>query len=94
MKLKSATVAAYKQVAGLLKMAILKVKAGGLVLDSADAHKKGDSFMHMYGENLIRRMLNDKKNSEDEVVTQVLLTAAGLANLSAEVFPKGSGSDD
>lgn len=85
MKLKTATVAAYKQVAEILKMNIIKVSAGGSLLDYKDKHTKGDSFMHLYGENLIRRMLNDKKNSHDEVVTQVLLTAAGLANLSAEV---------
>lgn len=86
MKLKTATVAAYKQVAELLKVNIAKVAAGGSLLDYKDKHKTGDSFMHLYGENLIRRMLNDKKNSHDEIVTQILLTAAGLANLSAEVL--------
>ena len=86
MKLKTATVAAYKQVAEILKVNIVKVAAGGSILEDMDKHKKGDSFMHLYGENLIRRMLKDKKNSHDEIVTQILLTAAGLANLSAEVL--------
>jgi hypothetical protein len=85
MKLKTATVAAYKQVGDLLKINIAKVAAGGSIEDYIDKHKAGDSFMHLYGQNLIRRMLNDKKNSPDEIVTQVLVTAAGLANLSAEV---------
>lgn len=86
MKLKSATVVAYKQAAELLKVNILKVAAGGSTLDYMNKHKKGGSFMHLYGENLIRRMLNDNKSSHDEIVTQILLTAAGLANLSAEVL--------
>jgi len=85
MKLKTAAVSVYKQVAEMLKVNILKVAAGGSLLDYVDKHEKGDSFMHLYGENLIRRMLNDKKNSHDEIVTQILLTASGLANLSAEV---------
>ena len=89
MKLKTATVAAYKQVAEVLKVNIVKVAAGGSILEDMDKHKKGDSFMHLYGENLIRRMLKDKKNSHDEIVTQILLTAAGLANLSAEVLFDG-----
>jgi hypothetical protein len=86
MKLKTATVAAYKQVSELLKLNIDKIVAGGSILETLDKDKKGDNFMHLYGENLIRRMVKDKKNSHDEVVTQILLTAAGLANLSAEVF--------
>jgi len=86
MKLKNATVAAYKLAADLLKVNIAKVVAGGSIGDYIDGHKSEDSFMHLYGDNLIRRMVNDKKNSVDEVVTQVLLTAGGLANLSAEVL--------
>jgi hypothetical protein len=82
MKLKNATVAAYKQVAELLKITIAKVAVGESLIK--EKSKPGD-FMHLFGENLIRRMVQDKKNSHDEVVTQVLLTASGLANLSAEV---------
>jgi hypothetical protein len=94
MKLKTATVAAYQQVASLLKLNIAKIKAGGSIEAYVDKQKAGDSFMHLYGENLIRRMVNDKKNTPDEVVTQILLTAAGLANLSAEVTPQCCYSDD
>jgi hypothetical protein len=68
-----------------LKINIAKVAAGGKVEAYLDKHKSGDSFVHLFGDNLIRRMANDGKNSTDEVVTQILLTAAGLANLSAEV---------
>jgi hypothetical protein len=85
LKLKTATVAAYKQVSELLKVNIAKVSAGGAIESYIDKTKAGDSFMHLYGDNLIRRMLKDGKNSTDDVVAQILLTAAGLANLSAEV---------
>jgi hypothetical protein len=87
MKLKTLTVAAYKQVADILKLNIDKIAAGGPLLDSIDKQKKGDSFMHLYGDNLIRRMLKDKKNSHESIITQILLTASGFANLSAMVVP-------
>jgi hypothetical protein len=87
MKLKTITFAAYKQVADILKLNIDKVAAGGPLLDSIDKNKKEDNFMHLYGDNLIRRMLKDKKNTHDSIITQILLTASGLANLSAMVFP-------
>jgi hypothetical protein len=86
MKLKTATVGAYKLASDLLKVNIAKVSAGGSIGEYIETHKNESNFMHLYGDNLIRRMINDKKNSVDEVVTQVLLTASGLANLSAEVY--------
>jgi len=95
LKLKTATVAAYKQVSELLKLNIAKVKVGEFINGSKDKPPSGD-FVELYGQHLIERMVNDKKNkSTDEIVTQVLLTASGLANLSAEVplrFCKPDGS--
>jgi hypothetical protein len=85
LKLKTATVAAYKQTSELLKINIAKIKAGGAIESYIAKHKAGDNFMHFYGDNLIRKMVKDGKNSVDEIVTQILLTAPGLANLSAEV---------
>lgn len=85
MKLKTATVDAYKQMSELLKINIAKVVAGEALHSSKEKHYSGD-FMQLYGQHLIQRMVNDKKNkSHDEIVTQILLTASGLANLSAEV---------
>jgi hypothetical protein len=85
LKLKTITVGFYKQMSDLLKINIDKIKAGGAIESYIDKHKAGDDFMHLFGENLIRRMVNDRKNSHDEIVTQILLTAPGLANMSAEV---------
>jgi hypothetical protein len=84
MKLKTATVAAYQQVSEILKIIIDKVSIVQS-LNFKDKTETSDDFIGLYGENLIRRMLIDKKNSHDEIVTQILLTASGLANLSAEV---------
>jgi hypothetical protein len=85
MKLKTVTVAAYKQLSELQKINIAKVVAGEALHSSKDKHYSGD-FMQLYGHHLIQRMVNDKKNkSHDEIVTQILVTASGLANLSAEV---------
>lgn len=93
LKLKTLTVAAYNQVADMLKLNIDKVAAGGPILDSIDKNKKENNFLHLYGDNLIRRMLKDKKNSHESIITQILLTASGLANLSAMVVPCLDSSD-
>ena len=80
MKLKTVAFAAYKQISDLLKVNIVKVATVGNIHEQ----NSGDSFMHLYGDNLIRKMLKDG-NTVDDVITQILLTAAGVANLSPEV---------
>ena len=84
LKLKTATVKGYNQVAELLKINVIKVAAEGKIGSFVDNHKAGDGFMHLYGNSLIRRMLKDG-NSVDEVVAQILLTSTGTANLSPQV---------
>ncbi len=50
-----------------------------------DDIKNPKGFLHMYGDNLIRRMLKDG-NTVDDIVTQILLTSTGVINLSPQVF--------
>jgi hypothetical protein len=85
MKISNGTLAAYKQISELLKLNIAKVSVGGALEASIDKNKKGDNFMHLYGDNLIRRMLKDG-NSADSIVIQILLTSAGVGNYSPQVF--------
>ena len=84
MKISNGTIAAYKQISELLKLNIAKVSAGGAVEAAVDKHKSGDTFMHLYGDNLIRRMLKDG-NSADSIVIQILLTSSGVGNFSPQV---------
>jgi hypothetical protein len=76
--LKTTAFGAYKQLAELLKLNINKVKLEGKFGERI-GHKEGDGFMQIYGDNLIRKMLKDGY-SVDDVITQILLTAAGVAN--------------
>jgi len=85
LKLKSATVSEYNRVAELLKIKVTAIKALG-DLDKAvdDLKTPKDSFMHLYGDYLIRRMLKDG-NSVNDIVTQILVTSTGVLNLSPQV---------
>lgn len=84
MKISNGTIAAYKQISELLKINIAKVSAEGAIEASVDKHKAGDTFMHLYGDNLIRRMLKDG-NSVDSIIIQILLTSSGVGNFSPQV---------
>jgi hypothetical protein len=87
LKLKSATVSAYAQVSQLVKLKVEEIKLLGKLDEAVDDLKNPKGFLHLYGDNLIRRMLKDG-NSVDEVVTQILLTSTGVINLSPQVrFP-------
>ena len=86
MKLKTATVDAYNQVSELLKININIVKDLGEVDKAVDDIEHPKGFLHVYGDNLIRRMLKDG-NSVDNIVAQILLTSTGVANLSPQVSP-------
>ena len=76
--LKTTAFGAYKNLAELLKLNINKIKLEGKFGDKI-GHKEGDGFMQLYGDNLIRKMLKDGY-SVDDVIIQILLTAAGVAN--------------
>jgi linoleate 8R-lipoxygenase/9,12-octadecadienoate 8-hydroperoxide 8R-isomerase len=82
--LKSAAFMAYKKLADLLKLNINKIKAEGKLRETR-GHKEGEGFLQLYGDNLIRKMLKDEY-SVDDVVTLILLTAAGVANFGPIVF--------
>jgi hypothetical protein len=84
LKLKSATVSAYAQVSQLVKLKVEEIKLLGKLDEAVDDLKNPKGFLHLYGDNLIRRMLKDG-NSVDEVVTQILLTSTGVINLSPQV---------
>lgn len=76
--LKSTAFMAYNKLAQLLKLNINKIKAEGK-LGERLSHTEGDGFMQLYGDTLIRKMLKDGY-SVDDVITQILVTAAGVAN--------------
>jgi hypothetical protein len=82
--LKNTASTVYQQFAQLLKLNITKIKAEGKLGEKL-GHKEGDSFMQLYGDNLIRKMLKDGY-SADDIVCQILLTAAGVANFGPIVF--------
>ena len=84
MKLKTATVDAYNQVSELLKIKVNIIKDLGDVDKAVDDIRNPKGFLHMYGDNLIRRMLKDG-NSVDDIVTQILITSTGVVNLSPQV---------
>lgn len=84
MKISNGTIPAYKQISELLKLNIAKVSVGGSLEAAVDKNKAGDKFMHLYGDNLIRKMLKDG-NSADSIVIQILLTSAGVGNYSPQV---------
>src|SRR5271170_4465548 len=86
LKLKSATVSAYAQVSQLVKLKVEEIKVLGKLDAVVDDLKNPKGFLHLYGDNLIRRMLKDG-NSVDEIVTQILLTSTGAINLSPQVLP-------
>ena len=85
LKLKTATVDAYSQVSQLLKLNVVKIKALGELDEAVDDIKDPKGFLHLYGDNLIRRMLKDG-SSENDIVAQILLTSTGVANLSPQVL--------
>ena len=88
MKLHNAAEEAYSELSGMLKFNIAKV-ADGDALHLNKEKPSGEDFLALYGEHMIQRMLKDKKNkTHEDIVTQVLLTASGLANLSAEVLSR------
>jgi len=72
-------------VSELLKLNINIVKDLGVIDKVVDDIKNPKGFLHMYGDNLIRRMLKDG-NTVDDIVTQILLTSTGVINLSPQVF--------
>lgn len=86
LKLKTATVDAYNQVSELLKINVNIVKDLGALDKAVDDIKHPKGFLHMYGDNLIRRMLKDGY-SVDNIVAQILLTSTGVINLSPQVYP-------
>jgi hypothetical protein len=86
LKLKSATVSAYAQVSQLVKLKVEEIKVLGKLDQVVDDLKNPKGFLHLYGDNLIRRMLKDG-NSVDEIVTQILLTSTAVINLSPQVLP-------
>lgn len=84
LKLKTGTVDAYKKSSELLKIHIMKVKVAGAIDKALDDLKNPKGFLHLYGDNMIRRMIKDG-NDVDAIVAQSLLTATGCVNLSTQV---------
>jgi hypothetical protein len=84
LKLQINTFDAYKQAAELLKVNVTKVKLAGGLDKAIDDIKDPKGFLHLYGDNLIRRMLKDG-NSIDDIVAQALLTSTGVINISPQV---------
>jgi hypothetical protein len=85
LKLKTGSVDAYKNISGLLKSNVAKIKTLGALDQAVDNIKDPKGFLHLYGDNLIRRMLKDG-NSIDDVVAQAILTSTAVINLSPQVF--------
>jgi hypothetical protein len=69
-----------------LKVNVTKVKLAGGLDKAIDDIKNPKGFLHLYGDNLIRRMLKDG-NSIDDIVAQALLTSTGVINISPQVPP-------
>ena len=85
LKLKNGTVDAYNQVSELLKLNVTAVKDLGVIEKVVEDAENPKGFLHLYGDNLIRRMLKDGY-SVDNIVIQILLTSTGVINLSPQVF--------
>ena len=86
LKLKTATADSYNQLSEWLKLNIIKVKGLGVLNEVVDDMENPTGFLHLYGDNLIRRMLKNG-NSVDEIVVQILITSTGVINLSPQVCP-------
>ena len=84
LKLKTGAFSAYEQVSQLVKLKVEEIKVLGKLDEVIDDLKHPKGFLHLYGDNLIRRMLKDG-NSVDEIVTQIFITSTGVINLSPQV---------
>jgi hypothetical protein len=71
-------------VSELLKIKINIIKDLGEVDKAVDNIKNPKGFLHLYGDNLIRRMLKDG-NSVEDIIVQILITSTGVVNLSPQV---------
>jgi hypothetical protein len=86
LKLTINTVNAYKQISDLLKANVIKVKLAGGIDQTIDNLKNPKGFLHLYGDNMIRRMLKDG-NAVEDIVAQALITSTGVINISPQVAP-------
>jgi hypothetical protein len=67
-----------------VKLNVTAIKALGDLDKAIDDLEHPGRFLGLYGDNLIRRMLKEGY-SIDSVVVQILLSSAGMINLSPQV---------
>ena len=84
LKLKNGTKEAYDQISELVKLNVEKVKVLGPIDKAIDDAENPQGFLHLYGDNLIRRMLKDY--SVEDVIVEIMLSSTGVLNLSPQVY--------